>query len=303
QVAPSGNAAGASGSAGSSGAVTPPGSPITWGADGFVAGASNPYGIEGPFYFYSDCDPPTGLPCTMPDASLTGADGKPGWHVDATKVCVKGTAVKVEGSMFAQQWGAGIAVDLNSPGGVAGTAAVKGLFDLEAAGIKGFSVDLSGTAPAGIRINLTMHGLNDSSFVDPKVPGTTTFDVADVAQGSWVTTKTPFDPTKVEAMQFQVFTTAGSPTPFDFCVNAIRVLSDGSTPAHQGGAGGVGGGGAAGAGGMTTGGASGATGASGGGAGGATGGAVGGGAGGAAGAGGASGAAGKAGGGGSAGGG
>lgn len=216
------------GSAGTGGTATAPGTALSWGADGFVAGDTNPYGIEGPFYSYSDCDPPSGLPCSMPDASLTGADAKPGWSVDAGKVCLKGTAVKVEAQMFAAQWGAGLALDLNSKGGELGAPAVKGTFDLVQAGIKGFSVDITGTAPARIRINLTMPGVPDASFVDAKVPGTTTFNVADAKQGSWVMNKTPLDPTKVEALQFQVFTMAGAATPYDFCVSAIRLVTDGA---------------------------------------------------------------------------
>jgi len=221
-----GNAFAGDAAVGGNGGGPRTGQPLTWDAQGFVASDANPFAIQGPFYAYSDCDPPSGLPCTMPDAELTGADGKPGWTVDATHVCMKGTAVKVQNNMFAAQWGAGLALDLNSKGGEPGTPAVKGTFDLNAAKIRGFSVDISGTAPASIRINLTMPGVADSNFVDAKVPGTTTFQVADAKQGSWVKTKTPLDPSKVEAMQFQVFTTAAMPTPYDFCVDAIRVLGD-----------------------------------------------------------------------------
>lgn len=213
-----------SGAAGASGTPAATGTALTWDAGGFVAPDTNPFKIQGPFYFYSDCEPASGLPCTAPDASLTGADGKPGWSVAANKVCIKGTAVKVENSMFAAQWGAGLALDLNSAGGDPGAPATKGTFDLTAAGVRGFSVDISGTAPGRIRINLTMPGLGDSNFVDADVPGTTTFDITSAKQGSWVMNKTPLDPTKVEALQLQVFTTAASPTPFDFCVDAIRVI-------------------------------------------------------------------------------
>ena len=222
-----GSAGGATNGTGGGGAVAAPGTALSWGGDGFVAGDSNPYAIEGPFYSYSDCDPPSGLPCSMPDATITGADAKPGWSVAAGKVCLKGTAVKVENAMFAAQWGAGLALDLNSKGGEPGAPAAKGTFDLVHAGVKGFSVDITGTAPANIRINLTMPGVPDSSFVDAKVPGTTTFNVGDAKQGTWVKSKTPLDPSKVEALQFQVFTTAASPTPYDFCVTAIRVVSGG----------------------------------------------------------------------------
>ena len=217
---------GAGGTAGAGGAEVPLGVAIVWGADGFVAPDTNPFAIGGPFYAYSDCDPQTGLACTMPDAALTGPDSKPGWSVDASRVCLKGTAVQVKDMMFSAQWGAGLALDLNSKGGDPGTPAVKGTFDLRAGKIKGFSVDISGAAPTRIRINITMPGVPDSSFVDAKVPGTTTFNVADAKPGTWVTSKTPLDATKVEALQFQVFTTAAAATPYDFCVNAIRVIAD-----------------------------------------------------------------------------
>lgn len=228
--------AGAAGMAGSSGAgaaggSAAPGVALTWDTGGFVAPDQNPFGIQGPFYFYSDCDPPSGLACTAPDASLTGPDGKPGWSVSQAGACIKGTAVKVENSMFSKQWGAGLALDLNSQGGDLGMPAVKGSFDASTAGIRGFSVDISGNGPAGIRINLTLPGVADSSFVDAKIPGTTTFDISSAKQGSWVTSKTPLDPTRLEAMQFQVFTNAASATPYDFCVNAIRVIADTTTNA------------------------------------------------------------------------
>jgi hypothetical protein len=231
----SGGAAGSNAMGGSAGLDASAGSQqtgkaLTWDAQGFVAPDANPFAIQGPFYAYSDCDPPSGLPCTMPDAALTGADGKPGWSVDATHVCMKGTAVKVQNNMFAAQWGAGLALDLNSKGGEPGMPAVKGTFDLNAAKIRGLSVDISGTAPGRIRINLTMPGVADSNFVDATVPGTTTFQVADAKQGSWVMSKTPLDPSKVEALQFQVFTTAAMPTPYNFCVDAIRVISDAEQP-------------------------------------------------------------------------
>lgn len=226
-----GGSAGAAGASGGlagmaavSGSSAQLGTELTWGADGFVAADSNPFAIQGPFYSYSDCEPPTGLPCSAPDATLTGADGKPGWSVDSGRVCLKGTAVQVQAMMFAAQWGAGLALDLNSKGGEPGMPASKGTFDLMNAKIRGFSVDISGAAPVRIRINLTMPGVVDSNFVDAAIPGTTTFDLAQAKQGSWVKSKTPLDASKVEALQLQVFTNAGAPTPYDFCVTAIRAI-------------------------------------------------------------------------------
>lgn len=216
---------GGTGTGGEGGSAPNGGSAITWDAGGFVAPDTNPFKIQGPFYFYSDCDPPSGLPCTQPDAALAGPDGKPGWTVEPGKVCMRGTAVKVQDKMFAAQWGAGLALDLNSAGGDPGVPSSKGTFDANHAGVKGFSVDIAGTAPAGIRINLTMSGLGDSNFVDAKIPGTTTFNVEGAKQGSWIVAKTPLDATKIEAMQFQVFTTAASATAYDFCITGIHVAS------------------------------------------------------------------------------
>jgi hypothetical protein len=204
------------------------GTPIAWDIGGWVDGASNPFAVQGPWYSYDDCKDPSGaastLPCTMRDASMMGPDMDTGWSVTPAAVCFKGTAVKVQSMMFAAQWGAGLALDLNSSGGV---AAVKSPFNATAAGITGFSVDISGSAPtSGIRINLTMDGVGDSNFVAAPIPGTTTFKLSQAKQGSWITTKTPLDPTKIVAMQFQVFTNATSATPFDFCITAIRATTD-----------------------------------------------------------------------------
>jgi hypothetical protein len=223
------SSAGASGS-GSAGAPASggTGTPIAWDIGGWVDGASNPFAVQGPWYSYDDCKDAAGmastLPCTMRDPSMMGPDMDTGWSVTPTAVCFKGTAVKVQSMMFAAQWGAGLALDLNSSGGV---AAVKSPFNATAAGISGFSVDISGTAPAtGIRINLTMDGVGDSNFIAAPIPGTTTFKLSQVKQGSWVTSKTPLDPTKIMAMQFQVYTNAASTTPFDFCINAIRAVTE-----------------------------------------------------------------------------
>lgn len=225
---------GASGSAGAAGDSPRVGSALVWDQTGFVAPATNPFAIQGPFYFYSDCEPPSGLPCTAPDPALTGADGKAGWSASADHVCAKGTAVQVQDMMFSAQWGAGLALDLNSEGGEPGAPAVKGTFNLVQAGIVGFAVDISGAAPASVRVNLTMPGLDDSNFFVAKVPGTTTFNLSQVKQGNWVTSKTPLDATKVEAIQFQIATVASAPTPFDFCIDGIRALTASELPAGGG---------------------------------------------------------------------
>ena len=217
-----------SGSAGAGSVMPGSGTAVAWDIGGWVDGAANPFAIQGPWYSYDDCTDSAGaastLPCTSRDMTMMGPDMDTGWSVTPAAVCFKGTAVKVQSMMFAAQWGAGLALDLNSSGG---EMAVKSPFDATAAGITGFEVDISGTAPAtGIRINLTMDGVGDSNFVAAPIPGTTKFKLSDAKQGSWVTAKTPLDPTKIVAMQFQVYTNATAPTPFDFCVTGIRATTN-----------------------------------------------------------------------------
>jgi len=219
---------------------------LVWDKGGFVAADSNPFGIQGPFYFYSDCDNAGGLPCTMPDPALTGPDSKLGWSVEPGKVCAKGTAVKVQDGMFAQQWGAGLALDLNSKGGDPGQPALKGTFNATAANLTGFAVDITGTAMGEVRVNLTMPDLADSNFVGATVPGTTFVPFTGAKQGKWVTMKTPLDPSKLLAIQVQVATSASKATPFDFCITAIRALTDNTIGGGGSGGGGPGGGGSVG---------------------------------------------------------
>ncbi len=157
-----------------------------------------------------------------------------------SKQCTDGTAAVVmnkSGSPdYSDLWGAGIGLDFNNPGGDSGQPA--GYLDLSAyAGIEfDFSADVLPTN--AMRVNFpfkTMHN-TDSPFwmgattASSPLTGTTAapqhVKVAwgDVGGPFYLTQQTPpvtppaFDPTAVQAIQFQVFTNTKTTTPYSFCV-------------------------------------------------------------------------------------
>lgn len=218
---------GASGGTGGSGASA---DAVVWDKGGWVDTAANPFGIQGPWYSYNDCNNamPAMLPCTMPDTTITGPDNMTGWRVDETAVCTKGTAPQVIMGMFSLQWGAGLALDLASTGG---DMAVKGDFNALTAGgtgIKGFMFDITSNAtpvaPIDVRVNIKTKATGDNShFVPVQLNAKDKAVLFDEAlQGAWVTTPSPLTKDKIESIQFQIYTNESAPKPFDFCVSNMR---------------------------------------------------------------------------------
>lgn len=224
---------GATGGTGGSGGASA--DVITWSDMGWVQGDTNAFGIQGPWYSYNDCmnAEPAGLPCTVPEASMTGPDTKPGWTADAMKICTKGVAPQVINDpatgmpAYSLQWGAGIALDLNSTGG---EMAVKNDFDADAAGVKGFQFDIMTNTtppqPADVRVNIKTKATGDNShFVTAILPAANfTVMFTDALQGSWVTSPSALTTNAIESIQFQVYTNATAAKPFDFCVSNMRAV-------------------------------------------------------------------------------
>ena len=170
-----------------------------------------------------------------------------------SKMCTWGTAAMVmnkSGSPdYSDLWGAGISLDLNNPGGDAG---VKGSIDLS--GYKGVSFDFSaytGTdgngagVPAGaMRVNFPFDGehatdspywmgaTKASSPLTPPSGGSLHVEAlwTDVGGPYYLTQQSPavtppaFLPSKVQSIQFQVFTNATATTPYAFCVANLALI-------------------------------------------------------------------------------
>jgi hypothetical protein len=230
-----GGSAGTPGGAGGGNVGTTAGVPLSWTTTGWIdrMASGNTVGVQGPWYAYDDCmdAAAAGLTgCTMWDSTLMGGEpAKAGVAFTETSACAKGQVTVVENMMFGAQWGAGIALDLNSAGGL---NPPKTPFDATANGVTGFAIDVKGAAPTTIRMNVTTVAAGtDSHFVEVPVTAAGTEVVVrwtdpKLKQGSWVMAKTPFDPTQILALQLQVFTDASAPKPFDFCASNLRALTD-----------------------------------------------------------------------------
>jgi hypothetical protein len=198
---------------------------IRWDTNGYVSPGTNAFGIEGSFYFATDCMT-TGaeLRCTQPDRNLIGPDGQYGWAASSGVACARGTTAQVTNDAtgmpaYDRQWGAILGLSLWQEGSV--------VFDAKAHGIFGFVVDVFAVGPPNLRINVvTPTTVGSSHFISvapPVVDQPILF--SQVLQGSWVQNPVPFDSAQISNLEFHVHTNASAPTPFDFCVENLRVVT------------------------------------------------------------------------------
>ena len=193
---------------------------LQFGPDGIVLPGSNPYGISGGWYSFDDCADASlaNLKCTERTPTLLGPDGLTGWTIVQDLVCARGTAPRVELGpdgvpAYAIQWGFGLGLNLNQ--GLPWNAANQC--------VRGFLIDIGGTAPATLRINVVTSKTNGiSHFVEVPLGQNAVVDFATIRQGNWVANPTPFDATQITDLQFHVFTNEQAPVPYDFCVYNIR---------------------------------------------------------------------------------
>lgn len=257
----SSNPNGSTGTGGSAGGNPfPTGKPLIPTSTGFVDDRANT-GVIGPWYGYADTAGPAAGPSgTDPTdfadsscakggftasqcSSVMPIPGQP-FQPDATTgaMCATGTgAVVLQGTNgqadYSDIWGAGIAFDFNNPGADAGP---KGTFDLSKYTGIGFTFSGTNIPPNKMRVNFpfaTMHG-TDSPYWDGATldhspltnNSTVTIKWADVGGPYYLTTQSvvppAFDPSVAQSIQFQVFTNAGTATPFAFCVNNLTLLTD-----------------------------------------------------------------------------
>jgi hypothetical protein len=188
-----------------------PGVPIVPDDGGFVAPGSNSVAIHGSWFGYSDCTDLKGVNCatmtTPPANSFPNVGGK---------LCTSGQTSTAAGA-----WGAGIALELND-------GPPQQPYDTVAHGVKGFCFVLSGaTIPSTtIRVAFTTQNNNDNAYFAPvSTPGQHTVLFSDTAQGSWVTAKSAFEPTKVMLMQLQIPSSTTAPVPWDFCIEGVTAIT------------------------------------------------------------------------------
>jgi hypothetical protein len=140
------------------------------------------------------------------------------------KICTSGT-----NSTAANAWGAGVGLELND-----GPPQMP--YNTVTHGVKGFCFDVTGSTTSstpvlpsttGIRVAFTTTENNDNApFEAVTTPGTHTVLFADTAQGSWVTTKTTFDPTMVVLVQFQIPASTTEAVAWDFCISNLTAVTE-----------------------------------------------------------------------------
>jgi hypothetical protein len=225
--------------------------------DGVGAAASV---ANGPDATNSDCQLKGGFTASACSQIAFPPPGMPFPPSDlgTSKMCTDGIAAMVmnkSGSPdYSDLWGAGISLDLNNPGGDAGVKS-----DIDLSGYKGMSFDFSaftGTDPLGgtsngagvpagaMRVNFPFTGehatdspywmgaTKASSPLTPPAGGSLHVEAlwTDVGGPYYLTQQSPavtppaFDPTKIQSIQFQVFTNATATTPYAFCVSNLALI-------------------------------------------------------------------------------
>jgi hypothetical protein len=176
-----------------------------------VSAQANSVGIHGSWFVYSDCNDLKGQNCAMvttpPMNSFPNTGGK---------MCTSGQTSSAAGA-----WGAGIALELND-------GPPQQPYDTVANGLKGFCFVLSGaTIPSTmVRVAFPTQDNNDNAYFEAvSTPGQHTVLFSDIAQGSWVTTPSPFEPTKVMLIQFQIPSSTTAPVPWDFCIEGLTAVT------------------------------------------------------------------------------
>jgi hypothetical protein len=208
-----GSSSGTGGSASSTdggSATACPGVPIVPDATGLVTAASNAVGIHGSWFEYSDCTDLQNKNCSTVTTPAANSFANVGG-----KMCTSGVTSTAAGA-----WGAGIGLELND-----GPPQMP--YDTTAHGVKGFCFVLSGTTipSTTIRVAFPTKDNNDNAYFSPvSTPGQHTVLFSDIAQGSWVTTKSAFEPNAVMLVQLQI-PSSTTPVPWDFCIEGFTAIT------------------------------------------------------------------------------
>jgi len=132
------------------------------------------------------------------------------------KMCTSGQTSIATGA-----WGAGIAFELDDDNG-------QQPYNAVAQGVIGFCLQLSGTTipSTTLRVAFPTQENNDNApFLALTAPGMHQVLFSETAQGSWVTTPTTFDPTKIMLGQFQIPAETSAPVPWDFCIEGVTAIT------------------------------------------------------------------------------
>jgi hypothetical protein len=231
--------------------------PIVPDPNGYVAPTSNALGIQGSWYAYGDAWGPNGAPpgdcvtkgkhmasecssITFPLPAMAADGGDSGFtssfpQMTPGTMCLSGKAALVIASDYSNMFGIGIGLDLNNQGGV------KMPYSATANNVNGFSFHISGV-PTGVSIRVELpipatDSTGDAWSKTVTADGDYTLDLTTATSdpnplsSSFALpsgTPPPFDATKIESIQFHVWTNTNAaitiPDMPKLCVSKLAAL-------------------------------------------------------------------------------
>jgi hypothetical protein len=188
--------------------------PLEMASDGTLL--ANEAGIAGGWYAENDCTTSPG-DCT---ADQTPAPGEP-FTIANQRACVSGIVDPVGASSeYATKWGAAIGFYLNRPN----PAAAPGLYDAAAHHVVGFAYKLRTYNIEPIRVEALSQGVAEPHLYETTQPVVQAMQFAYLRQGTWVTSPTALDTSKLLAFRFHVPSASGVVRNFDFCVEEMAAI-------------------------------------------------------------------------------
>jgi hypothetical protein len=156
-------------------------------------------------------------------------------------MCTSGVSAQViadnTGSpAYSSIWGNIVGFDVANPGSYSEGGSTRMAYDAPAHGITGFAFDID-AVPAGgqIRVAFQTVGTESSAAywggatmnLSPIAgPGHYEMRWSEIGGPFYLTSPPPFDPTKLEAIQFHVVSNTGAPVPFSFCLSNLMLLTN-----------------------------------------------------------------------------
>lgn len=188
--------------------------------NGWVPAEGNTVGVQGALYTFADDGGSTISPA---DFSM------------ASEICVQGEGHTVEmpcdagpaDECYGYFWGAGVGFNLNqevesAPG--AGDNPPQP-YNADTLGVTGFYFEISGpNVPTRLRFKAKVAG-DDADYCTSITEGGQAIEFIDLKKSCWMSEAGAVDTTNIEAVQWQVYTDAAGPTPFDFCISNIHAIT------------------------------------------------------------------------------
>jgi hypothetical protein len=216
---PAAGAAGTSAAAGEGAPPAPGTGPDLLVSESWVDSATNGVGVQGAFFTYQDGSGRTQI---TPDATRT-----------QTGYCVAGTAAEVLDADFGGTYGAVAALNLSQQ--IDSTTAEA--YDATAYGVVGFGFDIVGNTGGALRFVVKQYATHDGFCIN-RVPDCASGCKAEVrldelTQNCWTPGGPTPAPTSLQALEWQITTTEGAETAFDYCIENLHAIVDPSLAPAQ----------------------------------------------------------------------